>query len=158
MRRTLPHLGEALPKQIDVIFYDGFSPSVQPELWTLERIQECQRLLKPMGIWASYCSASALRGALLQEDFILYETRPLGLKRRGGTIASAKQLAALPNQPLSELLTPISETDRLRLRARAGVPYRDGASRESIICRRHQQQASISPYAPKRDSEDNCRT
>ncbi|MEB3206373.1 MAG: MnmC family methyltransferase, partial [Vampirovibrionales bacterium] len=150
LRQTLPHLAQGIPKKIDVIFYDGFSPSVQPEIWTLERMQTCKELLKPMGIWASYCSASALRGALMQADFFLYETRPLGLKRRGGTIASRSQLPnSQHSQALWKLLKPMAELDLLKLRARAGVPYRDAGSREAIIHHRHQEQSRMAPYAPK---------
>lgn len=45
----------------DLIFYDAFAPSRQPELWTLMVIEKTIRYLKPGGIWVTYCAKGQLK-------------------------------------------------------------------------------------------------
>jgi tRNA U34 5-methylaminomethyl-2-thiouridine-forming methyltransferase MnmC len=54
----------------DVLFYDCFSPNVQPELWTQQVIEPIQQQLKVGGILCTYCVKGDLKRVL----------RPLGFK------------------------------------------------------------------------------
>jgi len=49
----------------DLIFYDAFSPDVQPDMWTPEQMKRCAEALKPGGYWVSYCSKGEVRRSLI---------------------------------------------------------------------------------------------
>ena len=53
----------------DVLFYDAFGAHVQPELWAAEMMQKCFDLLRPGGVWVSYCAKGSVRRALLATGF-----------------------------------------------------------------------------------------
>jgi SAM-dependent methyltransferase len=103
-----------LPEQyFDAVFMDGFSPDVNPELWTYDFIRQLRRVLKPDGVIVTYSSAYPLRGAFLRLGFKVRETAAFG-RRRGGTAASLRGSDAL------------SEKERnIILKSTAGIPYRD---------------------------------
>ncbi len=107
----------------DVIFHDPFSPARMPELWTFDLFKCYKRPLKyPSGRLATYSSAAAVRGALLDLNFSVYSLSGLGRK-------VSSTLAAI--QPLDEMycaqvgLSQLTEQERLYINSRAGLPYRD---------------------------------
>lgn len=54
---------------IDIIFYDAFAPSAQPELWTQEVFERLLPMLAPDGILVTYCSKGDVRRALIAAGF-----------------------------------------------------------------------------------------
>lgn len=52
------------------IYYDAFSPSAQPELWTAEVFRQMYELLLPGGILVTYCSKSIVRHAMESAGFV----------------------------------------------------------------------------------------
>jgi tRNA U34 5-methylaminomethyl-2-thiouridine-forming methyltransferase MnmC len=57
-----------LPMQ-DIVYYDAFSPSVQPELWTEEILANLFSLLNTGGILVSYCVRGTVKQALRDAGF-----------------------------------------------------------------------------------------
>jgi tRNA U34 5-methylaminomethyl-2-thiouridine-forming methyltransferase MnmC len=53
----------------DLVYFDAFDPSVQPELWTLEVFVNLFRSMHPGGILVTYCSQGAFRRNLRQAGF-----------------------------------------------------------------------------------------
>lgn len=53
----------------DIIYYDAFAPSSQPELWTKEIFQKLFNLLKPNGVLVTYCSKGDVRRAMIAAGF-----------------------------------------------------------------------------------------
>ncbi len=53
----------------DVIFYDAFAPTAQPELWTTDIWQKCHDALRPSGVWVSYCAKGQVRRDLQSVGF-----------------------------------------------------------------------------------------
>ena len=53
----------------DVIFYDAFAPENQPELWTVEAMQRCYRLLAPGGRLVTYCAKGQFKRNLRAAGF-----------------------------------------------------------------------------------------
>ena len=51
--------------RFDVIFYDAFAPSKQPELWEKEMLANVVFALKPAGIFVTYCAKGQLRRDLM---------------------------------------------------------------------------------------------
>lgn len=119
----------------DAIFLDPFSPTVCPQLWTVEFLSLVAQCLKPDGNLATYSCSATVRSALLAAGLKVGSTSPVG-RRTPGTIAGFS----------SEALPPLSTSELEHLQTRAAVPYRDpnlNDNAESIIQRRqHQQQSS----------------
>jgi len=55
----------------DLIFYDAFGHHAQPELWGTERMQKCYELLRPNGVWVSYCAKGSVRRSLQEVGFVV---------------------------------------------------------------------------------------
>ena len=55
----------------NLIFYDAFAPSAQPELWTKETFEKLYQILLPGGILVTYCSKSDVRRAMQAAGFIV---------------------------------------------------------------------------------------
>ena len=53
----------------NIIFYDAFAPSAQPELWTEEVFKKLYSVLLPKGVLVTYCSKSAVRRAMQAAGF-----------------------------------------------------------------------------------------
>jgi len=45
----------------DVLYYDAFAPSRQPEMWTLNLIKKCLDTLKSGGVLVTYCARGQLK-------------------------------------------------------------------------------------------------
>lgn len=55
----------------DLIYYDAFAPSSQPELWTEEIMVKMFRALKPGGVLVTYCAKSTFKKALKTAGFLV---------------------------------------------------------------------------------------
>ncbi len=56
-------------KDIACIYFDAFSPSYQPELWTETVFQQLYELLLPGGLLVTYCSKSVVRKSMEAAGF-----------------------------------------------------------------------------------------
>ena len=56
-------------QQFDIIYYDAFAPTAQPELWTVEIFEKLFHLLKPEGILVTYCSKGVVRRSMEAAGF-----------------------------------------------------------------------------------------
>lgn len=54
-----------LREAFDLIYFDAFSPRVQPELWTVESFRHVSDLMRPGGALVTYCAKGAVRRAML---------------------------------------------------------------------------------------------
>jgi tRNA U34 5-methylaminomethyl-2-thiouridine-forming methyltransferase MnmC len=45
----------------NLILYDAFAPSVQPELWSFEAMQQVASMMFPGAVWVSYCAKGEVR-------------------------------------------------------------------------------------------------
>lgn len=108
----------------DAIFFDPFSPSRNPELWTSHFFMEMYRVMKEGAILTTYSSAFHIRAAMLEAGLTVGRGPSVGGKREG-TLAS-KGCAI---QPLSS-----SEITAIRCDPKS-VSFRDASlagSREFI--------------------------
>ncbi len=53
----------------DIIFYDAFGAHAQPEIWAPELMKKCFDILKPGGVWVSYCAKGSVRRGLKISGF-----------------------------------------------------------------------------------------
>lgn len=56
-------------QQFNLIYYDAFAPSAQPELWTKGVFEKLFGLLKPNGVLVTYCSKGDVRRAMMAAGF-----------------------------------------------------------------------------------------
>lgn len=56
-------------EKFDVIYFDAFAPSKQPEVWSLMNIQKCFNLLNQNGILTTYCSQGQFKRNLKEAGF-----------------------------------------------------------------------------------------
>ncbi len=47
--------------EFDIVFYDAFAPSKQPEMWTMEVLKKTTSSLRPGGMWVTYCAKGQLK-------------------------------------------------------------------------------------------------
>jgi tRNA U34 5-methylaminomethyl-2-thiouridine-forming methyltransferase MnmC len=59
----------SINKQFNLIYYDAFAPSAQPQLWTKEIFEKLYNMLLPNGILVTYCSKGDVRRAMMAAGF-----------------------------------------------------------------------------------------
>lgn len=52
-------------KGFDLVYYDAFGPSSQPELWNMDALRKSVDMLNSDGIWVTYCSKGEVRRGLI---------------------------------------------------------------------------------------------
>ncbi len=128
-RRTL----DQVPLEwADAVFFDPFSPSACPELWTVEFLTQIKQRMGSHGRLATYSCAAAVRSALLAAGLAIGSTPAVG-RPWPGTVAS----------PSAIDLPPLSPSEQEHLATRAAIPYRDpdlATPREGIRQARQQEQ------------------
>jgi tRNA U34 5-methylaminomethyl-2-thiouridine-forming methyltransferase MnmC len=115
------------------VFHDPFSPSKNPELWTVEFFNEVYRLMYLKGILTTYSSARQIRGALLEAGFMIGRGPSVGGKKEGTLASKSRVITLFHDDELRELKENIKST-----------PYRDvtgRSSREEILKRRLDEMA-----------------
>jgi len=167
-RARLPALLERLGGHCDLVLHDAFSPRHCPQLWSLEFLRDLARLLAPQGRLLTYCSAAAVRRALVLCNLNLAAiTAPSSAPDPGfdpatamdpktdqqpearpdwsaGTVASPRPL------PPGDGLRPLSPMELEHLACRAGEPYRDSESNGTAaqILERRLRDQSLSGAEP----------
>lgn len=55
----------------DMVYFDAFSPRVQPEMWTLEVFRNMFETLRPGGILVTYCAKGSVRRTMQEAGFMV---------------------------------------------------------------------------------------
>ncbi len=58
-----------LDQSYDVLFYDAFGYHAQSEMWKDKALERCYDILKPGGVWVSYCAKGVVRKSLEKIGF-----------------------------------------------------------------------------------------
>ncbi|WP_424962545.1 tRNA (5-methylaminomethyl-2-thiouridine)(34)-methyltransferase MnmD [Ekhidna sp.] len=56
-------------KLYNLIFFDAFAPSKQPEVWSLENLKKCFSLLEKGGVLTTYCAQGQFKRNLAEAGF-----------------------------------------------------------------------------------------
>jgi tRNA U34 5-methylaminomethyl-2-thiouridine-forming methyltransferase MnmC len=56
-------------EQFNLVYYDAFAPSAQPELWTTDIFKKLFALLRPGGVLVTYCSKGDVRRVMMASGF-----------------------------------------------------------------------------------------
>jgi tRNA U34 5-methylaminomethyl-2-thiouridine-forming methyltransferase MnmC len=65
----------------DVVYYDAFAPSSQPELWTEETFSKVALVMQKGGFLTTYCSKTVVRKAMQAAGFIVEKHQGMWGKR-----------------------------------------------------------------------------
>jgi tRNA U34 5-methylaminomethyl-2-thiouridine-forming methyltransferase MnmC len=57
------------PSSFDIIFFDAFAPSKQPELWKISLLAKIEAAMKPGGVFVTYCAKGQLKRDLKSLNF-----------------------------------------------------------------------------------------
>jgi tRNA U34 5-methylaminomethyl-2-thiouridine-forming methyltransferase MnmC len=57
--------------EFNLIYFDTFAPSAQPELWTKEIFEKLHSMMTPGGVLVTYCSKSDVRRAMQAAGFTI---------------------------------------------------------------------------------------
>lgn len=58
-------------KKFDIIYYDAFAPSAQPQLWTADVFKKLYSMMNSGGVLVTYCSKGDVRRAMQAAGFIV---------------------------------------------------------------------------------------
>ena len=101
-------------KKFNAIFHDPFSPSKNPELWSVDFFRVLKDLMCEDAILTTYSSADHIRRAMMEAKFYVGIGPSVG-KKREGTIAAVKQnITEIDNERKNKITANIKS-----------VPYRD---------------------------------
>ncbi|MCL1865763.1 MAG: MnmC family methyltransferase [Spirochaetes bacterium] len=115
-------------EKFNAIFHDPFSPSKNPELWSVDFFYRLKDIMSEDAILTTYSSADHIRRAMLEAQLYVGIGPSVG-KKREGTIAAVKkkiiEIDEIDNERKSRIMGNIKS-----------VPYRDSnldLSREKIL-------------------------
>ncbi len=81
----------SLIQDVDVIFFDAFSPDKQPELWTIDVFEKMIQVLKPNGYLVTYCAKGYVRRNMIAAGF--------NVERLAGPPGKREMLRAMKHEP-----------------------------------------------------------
>jgi len=144
-RAQLPLLQQQLAGQVDLVLLDAFSPRHCPELWTLEFLGGLAQLLAPSGRLLTYCSAAAVRAALVELGLVMVAIRSsAGRRWSGGTAAGWAPLMTADDAASHPWLRLLSPMEQEHLLTGAAELYRDpsgeAAAQQILVARDQQRQ------------------
>ncbi len=61
----------AIDSTFDLIYFDAFAPSKQPDMWDYELIEKCFAMLNPNGVFVTYSARGQLKRDLKQAGFVV---------------------------------------------------------------------------------------
>lgn len=112
-------------KFFHAIFQDPFSPSKNPELWSIDYFIKLRELLTDTGIITTYSSADHIRRAMIEAGLQIGRGPSVGKKREGTLAGKTGSFLILNNEELNKIINNIKS-----------VPYEDSElslSREIIL-------------------------
>lgn len=60
---------DAAPNSFDLIYFDAFGPRVQPDLWEKPIFEKLHKIMKPNGVFVTYCAKGQVRRDLISVGF-----------------------------------------------------------------------------------------
>ncbi len=121
-------IGRFPDDRFDAVFHDPFSPSKNPELWSVEFFRDLSRVMRTGAVLTTYSSAIQVRRAMLEADFFIGRGPSVGKKKEGTLASKSGNIPLLSSEEIAALLADVKST-----------PYRDrdgNASREEILKQR----------------------
>jgi len=121
-RETLTKISD---NKFHAIFQDPFSPSKNPELWSVDYFIRLKDLLSETGIITTYSSADQIRRAMIEAGLYIGRGPSVGKKREGTIAALNTTISELSDDEKKEIISNIKS-----------VPYEDPSfklTRDNIL-------------------------
>ncbi|MCL2154312.1 MAG: MnmC family methyltransferase [Leptospirales bacterium] len=112
-------------KKFNAIFHDPFSPSKNPELWTVDFFHRLKDIMSDDAILTTYSSADHIRRAMIEAEIYIGIGPSVGKKREGTIAAIKKNILEIDNERKHKIMENIKS-----------IPYRDpnlDLTREKIL-------------------------
>lgn len=140
-RASLEGLGN---RRFDCVFHDPYSPSKNPELWTVQFFRRLNGMMKEEAVLTTYSSALQVRLAMVKAGFFIGRGPSVGKKREGTVASRTRMPTAFPGSYVSDLERDPKATPYLDCNftdSRGEIVRRRS---ESIRMRRHSMSSSSS--------------
>lgn len=115
---------EALQKfqadYFDAVFHDPFSPSKNPELWSVDYFYCLRKTMKESARLTTYSSAPHVRRAMIEAGFTVGPGPSVGRKKEGTIAAVGQNIVPLSTEDVTALYNNVK-----------AIPYRDETLRDS---------------------------
>ena len=89
--------------KFDAVFWDPFSPKVNPEMWELELFENLRKIMKDEAIFATYSSAKEVKKNLLEAGFKIGMVEPVGRKSYSLVASISGDIPPLPEKEMEKL-------------------------------------------------------
>ena len=112
-------------KKFNAIFHDPFSPSKNPELWSVDFFYRLRDIMRADCILTTYSSADHIRRAMIEAQLYVGIGPAVGKKREGTIAAINRNITEIDNERKNRIMGNINS-----------LPYRDpnlNLSREKIL-------------------------
>lgn len=63
-KRKSDFLADALPRGIDIVYFDAFAPEKQPEMWSEQALRKVFNAMNPGAVLTTYCAKGSIRRLL----------------------------------------------------------------------------------------------
>ncbi|WP_299239625.1 MqnA/MqnD/SBP family protein [Sulfurihydrogenibium sp.] len=89
--------------KFDAVFWDPFSPKVNPEMWEFELFKNLRKIMKDEAIFATYSSAKEVKKNLLEAGFKIGMVEPVGRKSYSLVASISGNIPPLPEKEMEKL-------------------------------------------------------
>ena len=83
-KRQADYLADALPRNIDVVYFDAFAPEKQPEMWSEEAFARLCNVLNKGAVLTTYCAKGHIRR--------LFASLGLTVERLSGPVGGKREI------------------------------------------------------------------
>lgn len=96
--------------EFDAVFQDPFSPSKNPEMWSVEYFTFIKKIMKEKAILTTYSSADQIRRAMIEAGLTVGAGPSVGRKREGTIASKSANIKSLDDERIRNILdNPKSE-------------------------------------------------
>jgi tRNA U34 5-methylaminomethyl-2-thiouridine-forming methyltransferase MnmC len=94
----------------DVVFQDAYSPSKNPELWSLDYFVQLKKIMYNGAILTTYSAAPQVRMAMIKAGFHVGSGPSIGRKKEGTVASTGKKITGLSKERIDDLMADIKST------------------------------------------------
>lgn len=127
------------------VFLDPYSPSKNPELWSVEFFRKLYYVMHHKAILTTYSSAVQIRVAMLDAGFVIGRGPSVGKKKEGTIASKSNEVAAFSEEEINVIRS-----------TKGAIPYRDltlKGSREEILTIRRMEMKRYSISSSSSNSD-----
>jgi spermidine synthase len=94
----------------DAVFHDPYSPSKNPEMWTVDFFKVLHNKMKKNAVLTTYSSALQIRMALIEAGFNIWAGPSVGKKKEGTLATPGNSIHKLNDETINEIKSNVKST------------------------------------------------